>query len=314
MEKKSNNCLKKNQTNNSRAFVILCNNVQFFHHFCKWFPKDGFSEYDFYVVFDNRLNDIRKELELVRDSTDNETIKRIEVVNGDEIIDYYKNDFKYASKNRFCLNNLKDVYFLEKYDYVYSQDDDIVVFRYGNIWKTKQNVFWNSGNFSEKKMYIDFIENYIKKNPMLNPEKAKVVHVGQYFLNKSILETYKKSLSEVYNNEKLVDKLIQETRQIKPNGWYLDNLLIRMAISFYKQIPIKNTAFVSVLGNNYLIQNDCKLTKQTVMFHYSAPKKPEVYSKLEKSVLEKLFTPNEISVECSSLTTISRRYYESVKV
>ena len=52
MEKKLPNYLKKNQKNNSRAFVVLCNNVQFFHHFCKWFPKEEFLDYDFYVVFD----------------------------------------------------------------------------------------------------------------------------------------------------------------------------------------------------------------------------------------------------------------------
>ena len=156
METKSPNYLKKNQKNNSRAFVVLCNNVQFFHHFCKWFPKEEFIDYDFYVVFDNRLNNIQEELELVRNSTDNDNIKKFNVINGDEILDFYKDEFKFAYKNKFCLNNLKDVYFLENYDYVYGQDDDIVVFRYGKVWQTKQNVIWESGNLSEKLMYKDY--------------------------------------------------------------------------------------------------------------------------------------------------------------
>ena len=110
MEKKLPNYLKKNQKNNSRAFVVLCNNVQFFHHFCKWFPKEEFLDYDFYVVFDNRLNNIEKELELVRDSTDNINIKKFNIVNGDEILEFYKDDLPFAYKNKFCLNNLKDIY------------------------------------------------------------------------------------------------------------------------------------------------------------------------------------------------------------
>ena len=88
MEKKSTSYLKKNQKNNSRAFVVLCNNVKFFHHFCKWFPKEEFLDYDFYVIFDNRLNNIQEELELVRDSTDNDNIRKFNVINGDEILEF----------------------------------------------------------------------------------------------------------------------------------------------------------------------------------------------------------------------------------
>ena len=314
MEKKLPNYLKKNQKNNSRAFVVLCNNVQFFHHFCKWFPKEEFLDYDFYVVFDNRLNNIQEELELVRDSTDNDNIKKFNVINGDEILEFYKDEFKFAYKNKFCLNNLKDVYFLENYDYVYGQDDDIVVFRYGKVWQTKQNVIWESGNLSEKLMYKDFIENYVKEESLIDLDKVRVTHVGQYFLNQSIKDTYKKSISRIYNDEELIDKLVNEKRQSVPNAWYLDNLIMRMALTFYKEVKYKNYQFCSILGNRYLLNKDTHLNKKSVLFHYTAGKKPEIYAQLERLCLTRLFKPNDMSIKEDNLTTISRKYYGNTPV
>ena len=313
MEKKLPSYLKKNQKNNSRAFVVLCNNVQFFHHFCKWFPKEEFVDYDFYVVFDNRLNNIEKELELVRDSTDNINIRKFNVINGDEILDFYKDEFKFAYKNKFCLNNLKDVYFLENYDYVYGQDDDIVVFRYGKIWQTKQNVLCESGNLDELRQYISFCE-MVDETPLIDPKKVHVTHVGQYFLNKSIYETYVKACKLIYCNEELTDKIVNETRGSTLNAWYLDNIIMRAALTFYRQIPYKHYEFASILGNNYLVKRDNKITKKVILFHYAGSKKPKIYELLEKNVLEKLLKKNDVSISEENLTTISRAYYEGLQI
>lgn len=318
MEKKSPNYLKKKQKNNSRAFIVLCNNVQFFHHFCKWFPKEEFTNYDFYVVFDNRLNDISKELELVRDSTDNVNIKKFNIINGDEIIDFYKDDIKFAYKNKFVLQTLKDIYFLEEYDEIFQCDEDVVIFRKSKLFDTNSNVIWVSGNLSEKVAYEDFLKNYIfkytKQESFYPISKVPVIHAGQYFMNKSIYETYYKAHQLVYNNEIITDLLVNEKRAGSPNGFIVDNMIIRMALTFFKVVHFSNIPFAAILGNKYLTDHNCRLTKKTFMFHYAASMKPQMYELLEKTVLNKLFKTNEISIECDNLTTISRKYFDGVKV
>ena len=110
--KKSPNYLTKKQKNNSKAFVVLCNSTKYFYWFCQWFPKEFNKNYDFYVVFDNRLKDISKELKAIIDATDNEFIKSFNVINGDEVIDFYKEELPFAIKNKFSLNTLLDFYYL----------------------------------------------------------------------------------------------------------------------------------------------------------------------------------------------------------
>ncbi len=306
---------KMNSSTNSRAFVVLCNNVKFFYRFCLWFPKEEFKDYDFYVVFDNRLKDIKNELESVRDSFDNKNIRKINVVNGDEILDYYKDEFKYAYKNKFCLNNLKDVFYLEKYDYVYGQDDDIVVFRKGKLFDTKSNVFVVAGNLSEIKTFNElrmeilprykiFIRDYIG-------DKTTDFHVGQYFLNKSFLENYKNAISAIYNCEKFVDDVIDIKSASDLNAWYLDSQIIKLALHHGKFVDRKKIKFAEIIPNKFIKTRAVEVTKKTLMFHYAGGKKEEIYKKLIP-YLEKYAKKNETTITGEDdMSFVSRKYFES---
>ena len=51
-----------------------------------------------------------------------------------------------------------------------------------------------------------------------------------------------------------------------------------------------------------------------ILFHYAGSKKPKIYELLENNVLEKLFKKNDVSISEENLTTISRAYYEGLRI
>ena len=294
--------------NNSKALVILCNDTYLFYEFCKFFPKKFADDYDFYVVFDNRLEDISDKLQLIIDSTDNKYIKSFQIINGDIILNHFESQFKYCKQNKFSLTTLKNLYFLEKYDAIFSSDDDVIIFRYNSrIFNNQVSVIQSNGNVGEAYFNEDLYKLMTKKGYDIDKvlySKTRAT-AGNYFLHKEMYQPLMDINKIFYNDEEIFSLLKNVTRLSYPNLFTMDAYILRLAMMqrkaryVYKELS-------TIIGTAILKKRNIQISKQSVMFHISGRNKLPRYQLIEQ-FCNKHFQQNVINVKVES-TDFRKQY------
>lgn len=251
------------------AFVMLCNEISFFEVFVKYLPKEKYDDFDMYIVYDNRLRDISSELQTIALLSDNRYINECTIVNGDKIINHYSKEMPYAILDKMVLNNLKDVYYLETYDKIFSVDDDIVMLRDINHLMEFDLVgqYWHWDRFlpnNQLVIYEKIFDDFNKTSEIYHLYNTKKVSAGQYVMHKKYLKAYLQILKDVYSNEIIKEIFENQNEKQKRFRWILSDVLTN--ILFLRHI------------DDIHFDNFCEFMMAT---------KPEKVTKLSKKVTTK---------------------------